>query len=208
MKGIDIEVLATTIGTTLAGMFICYKVFKQRVDAFLKNWGGSVSSKVPKQSQIDIKILARMEEVKELLNADRIQVYEFHNGEHYANGRSALKLSCTYEVCRIGVDSVQRECMSLPISCMPNHIASVLENTINQFSNIEDIKDRMPATYNLKKAHKVEAFTDVIIRNTKKEPVGFIEIQWFDKDKQVTDDYELMRLSTFVEDHILNPIKD
>ena len=64
----------------------------------MTNFQGSVSSKVPKHSQIDLNILKRMEEVKELLKVDRVHVYEFHNGGHYVNGYSALKVSYTYEV--------------------------------------------------------------------------------------------------------------
>jgi len=207
MKNLDLETIATLLGTALAGVFIGYKVFKQKIEAFLKNWSGSVSSKVPKQSQIDIKILNRMEEVKEILDADRVQVYEFHNGEHYANGRSALKVSCTYEVCRIGVKSIQRECMSLPISCIPRYIAKILDNIVSGVADIEEVKDVMPATYNLKVAQGINAYINIIIRNRKKEPVGFIEIQWFDKSKFVKDDYELMRMATFVEENILNNLE-
>ena len=122
MNNLNVEIIATTIGTFLAGGYICYKVCKQKIDQFLKNWQGSVSSKVPKQSQIDIKVLERMEEVKEVLHADRVHVYEFHNGEHYANGRSALKVTCTYEVCRTGIGSTQREIMSVPLSVVPKYI--------------------------------------------------------------------------------------
>ena len=84
---------------------------------FLKNWQGSVSKKVPRQSEIDIKVLNRMEEVKEIMDADRVHVYEFHNGEHYANGRSALKVSCTYEVCKAGVNSIQRGFVVFNVKC-------------------------------------------------------------------------------------------
>ena len=63
---LNIEVIATAIGTFLAGAYICYKVCKAHIDQFLKNWQGSVSKKVPRQSEIDIKVLNRMEEVKEI----------------------------------------------------------------------------------------------------------------------------------------------
>lgn len=200
----EVEVIATAIGTFLAGAFICYKVCRAQIEEFLKNWQGSVSTKVPKQSKQDLIILNRMEEVKELLNADRIHVYEFHNGEHYANGRSALKVSCTYEVCRAGVNSIQRECMSVPISVMPKYIASILDSNILDIRNVEDIKDIMPATYNMKIAHSVKAFTNVVIMNSSKEPVGFIEVQWFDKRNFHKNDHELLRLAAFIEENILN----
>lgn len=196
--------IASAIGTFLAGAFICYKVFKSRVDNFLASFQGSVSSKVPKQSQVDLNILKRMEEIKELLNADRIHVYEFHNGEHYANGRSALKVSCTYEVCRVSVTRVQKENLSIPISCMPKYIAAILDSQVNYVADIEDTKNNMPATYNLKKAQNVAAYIDTVLLNKEKEPVGYIEVQWFDKKQFKKDERELLRLATFIEDNIVN----
>ena len=200
----DVEFIATAIGTFLAGAYICYKVCKAKIEQFLKNWQGSVSKKVPKQSAVDISILNRMEEVKELLDADRVHVYEFHNGEHYANGRSALKISCTYEVCRAGVNSMQRESMSMPISCMPRYIATILDNYVVDVKDIEDVKDSMPATFNFKVSHGIKAYTNVVILNKLKEPVGCIEVQWFDKKKFNKNDHELLRLAAFIEENILN----
>lgn len=203
MNNLNVEVIATAIGTFLAGGYICYKVCKQKIDKFLKNWQSSVSSKVPRQSKIDLKILNRMEEVKEIMDADRVHVYEFHNGEHYANGRSALKVSCTYEVVRAGTQSVQRSCMSVPLSVMPKYIATILDNSVVNVKDIENIRDSMPATYNLKFSQNVKAFTNVVIMNRQKEPVGFIEVQWFDKKKFTENEYELLRLAAFIEENIL-----
>ena len=60
----------------------------------------SIPKRIKKQTDIDAEIVKRMEQVKEIVMADRVQIYDFHNGIHYANGRSALKVSCSYEVCR------------------------------------------------------------------------------------------------------------
>ena len=200
----DVELVATTIGTVLAGGYICYRVCKANIENFFKNWQGSVSKKVPRQSQIDIKVLNKMEEVKELMDADRVSVFEFHNGEHYANGRSALKITCTYEVCRTGIRPVQRDCISIPISCIPRYIVSILDNSVVDVKDIESIKEEMPATYNLKNSFDVKAFTNVIIMNKLKEPVGYIEVQWLDKKKFVKNDHELLRLAAFIEEHIVS----
>lgn len=196
--------IATVIGTLLAGTYICYKVCKTKIEEFISNFQGSVSSKIPKQSKIDIKVLKRMEEVKELLNADRVHVYEFHNGEHYANGRSALKVSCTYEVCKVGIKIVQKDCLSIPISCMPKYIAAILDSPMVEISNIENIKNEMPASYNFKCLQNVGAYIDVAIQNKQKEPVGFIEVQWTDANNFKSNEYELLRLAAFIEESILN----
>ena len=41
----------------------------------------------------------------DVLNADRVSVYEFHNGESFYSGSHQQKFSCTYEYFKAGVSS-------------------------------------------------------------------------------------------------------
>ena len=99
---------------------------------------------------------------------------------------------------------MQRESMSMPISCMPRYIATILDNYVVDVEDIEEIKNSMPATFNFKVSHGIKAYTNVVILNKLKEPVGFIEVQWFDKKKFNKNDHELLRLAAFIEENILN----
>ncbi len=40
----------------------------------------TLPKKIKKQTDVDIELIGRFEEVKEFLNADRVQIYDFHNG--------------------------------------------------------------------------------------------------------------------------------
>ena len=201
--------IATNLGYLIAGGFICYFVVKKKLTEYFKEIKNNlnVGSKVPKQAKTDIEIIRRMEQVKELLNADRVLVYEFHNGEHYANGRSALKFSCTYEVCRAGVTQIQTKLSAVPISCVPHFITQLLDEEFIKQVNIENIKEKMPATYQLRKSLNITSYQDLVIKNAKGEPVGFIAVQWCDNKKMCSDDKELYKLAAFVEEHILTEIK-
>lgn len=200
-----VVLIATNLGYVIAGIIVCYFVVKKKIADYFKDIKKnlSVSSKIPGQAKSDMDIIKRMEQVKEVLNADRVMVFEFHNGEHYANGRSALKFSCTYEVYRVGTTSVQTKLSSIPISCVPHFVTNLLDNEFIKIKDLETIKDDMPASYNIKKDIGVVSFQDLIIRNTENEPVGFIEVEWCGKHKMITDDRELYRLATYVEEQIL-----
>ena len=200
---------ATNAGYIIAGAIICYFVVKKKISDYLQEIKDNlnVGSKIPKQAKSDMEIIKRMEQVKEILNADRVQVFEFHNGEHYANGRSALKFSCTYEVYRAGVTSVQTKLSSIPISCVPHFVTTLLDGEFVKIKDLETIKDAMPATYEIKKSIDISSFQDLIIRNGENEPVGFIEVQWCKGSKMKTDDRELYRLATYVEERILSEMK-
>ena len=98
-----IKNIAVTLGSVAATLAISLMTFKKKMDEYLSQKKENVPKKVIRQSNADQKILTKMEQVKELLGADRILVFDFHNGEHFANGRSALRMSATYEVTKYGV---------------------------------------------------------------------------------------------------------
>lgn len=40
----------------------------------------TLPKKIKKQTDVDIEVIGRLEYMKEFLNADRVQIYDFHNG--------------------------------------------------------------------------------------------------------------------------------
>lgn len=138
----------------------------------------SLPKKIKKQANIDDLIISKMEEVKEQLNADRVQIYDFHNGGHYANGRSALKVSCSYEVCRTGIQPKQSQLQSIPISCISKFTNKILNDEKFEVKDLEEIKEEMPATYQLKKDMNLNSFYDVALKNSKNETIGFLAVQF------------------------------
>ena len=166
----------TALITALCGLIVAIKKTKKELE-------NALPQKIKKQCSIDSEIICRMESIKELLNADRVQIYDFHNGGHYANGRSALKVSCSYEVCRTGIKACQMYLQSIPLSCIPQFIKTLLNKNELKIDDLEDIKNDMPATYALKKDQNVASFFDVILNNKNNEPIGFLAIQYCDKNK-------------------------
>ena len=95
-------------------------------------------------------------------------------GGHYANGRSALKTSCSYEVVRTGIKGHQKELQAVPLSCIPHFVEKLLDNSVLKVNDLEELKDSMPATYELKKSQNVASFYDVILNNKNNEPIRFL----------------------------------
>lgn len=191
---IGITAIVASLGTLIVTII---KTKKQIED--------SIPRKLKRQSNIDMEIITRMEELKELLNADRIQVYDFHNGGHYANGRSALKTSCTYEVVRAGVKATQQFIQAVPLSCIPHFTRKLLNDDTFDITDLEDLKDTMPSTYNLKKEFGVKSFYDVILNNKEGEPIGFLGIQYVNKSHKTynsNDINEILRLKFYIEENL------
>lgn len=195
-----IIVSITALITGLCSLIVAIKKIKKEVEDTLP-----LPKKIKKQSSIDIEIIERMEEIKEILGADRVQIYEFHNGVHYANGRSALKVSCSYEVCRVGVKACQMYLQSIPLSCIPQFIKTLLSENEMQVNDLKEIKEKMPATYALKNSQNVVSFYDVVLNNKEQEPIGFLAIQYSQTNKINFNDNEnnaILKLKFFIEEHL------
>ena len=129
----------------------------------------------------------------------------FTIGGHFANGRSALKTSCSFEAVRTGVKSYQKELQAVPLSCISKFVQYLLKNGQMQINDLEEIKETMPATYELKKRQNIESFYDVILNNNDNEPVGFLAIQYSSKNKvNFTEDEkeQIIKTKFFVEENL------
>ena len=198
----NLERIATICGTVLFTVYMSFRTFKTKLDKVMDEKKSDVPKKIGKQSEIDCLIIKEAEKLKELLNADRVQIYEFHNGTHYANGRSALKTTCTYETCRYGISSCLNILSGIPLSIIPNFIKTLLDRGELLVKDLEDIKPTMPSTYALKNTMGIKSFYDVVIRNDVGEPVGFVAVQFCGSDSHFVNKDAVKKFAWFVENKL------
>lgn len=167
---------AETIGSTLAVVLFSIYFCKIYIDKLNKKI--PIGESVKKQNEEDKHIFETMEYYKELLGADRIMLFEFHNGQHYSNFRSALKLSPSYECYRAGLTSQREICSNLPISIMPNFINAITTRDVVEYKDIEDMRLEMPNAYAFKKDLGIKAFYDIPLKDKDKNVIGFVAVQW------------------------------
>lgn len=192
--------IAKIIGTILAEIVLAFYFCKQYIKKMADKI--DVSSGVKKQNAIDIDIITRMDYYKELLSADRILVFEFHNGQHYSNYRSALKMSASYEVFRAGLDSIREKCTGLPIAIMPHFISAITKDERVSCKSIEDIKESMSNSYSFKNALGMKAFYDVAIKDRNGNIIGFVAVIWNHTLDENVDAAAISKLTGFLEDRI------
>lgn len=193
----SLALLITAVAGVIVAIIKAYKNTKKEIN--------SLPRKIKAQIPVDNDITDKLEEVKDLLNADRVQVYDFHNGGHWANGRSALKLTCTYEVCRAGIKPAQQHLQAVPLSCLSKFVSTLLDDGKLEVIDMEKIKNTMPATYNLKKATSVRSFYDVVLNNKYGEPIGFLALQYVKNLHGIRtegDRQEVLRLKFFIEEQL------
>ena len=81
----------------------------------------------------------------------------------------------------------------------------MLNNGKLKVNNIEDIKDSMPATYDIKKGQEVGSFYDIILNNKDNDPIAFLAIQFTTVNKidfTQSELQEILKLKFFIEENL------
>ena len=194
----DFIAMCKSLGSFIAAIILSIMFCKQYLNKAL-NIKKNIIKQIPIQNQKDIEILKELDHVKEACNADRIQVYEFQDGDTYGTGRHALKMTCTYEVVKAGSKALIDSCQKLPIICMPEFIKKIVNEKEFECLDLEDLKHTMPATYNFKSNLGIRAFYDIALRNKEGYAIGFIAIHWDNKDNVYINQELINRLIWFLE---------
>ena len=94
---------------------------------------------------------------------------------------------------------------SIPLSCIPQFIETLLNKEELKVNDLEEIKDKMTSTYHLKKDQGVRCFYDIVIHNKNKEPIGFLAIQYLTENKvkfNNDEKNEILKLKFFIEENL------
>lgn len=191
---------AKSIGFNIAEavliIYFCIRYLKSMVGK------ADISKGVKEQNTIDLDMVNEMERVKEILHADRVLLFEFHNGQHYSSHRNALKMSVTYEVFRAGLTPCRNLCSGIPISVMPKFVYNITTEKELICRDIEDIKADMSGTYNFKNALGIKSFYDAAIHNADGEVIGFVAIQWNKVMPEEVDVKVIEKLTWYLEEKL------
>ena len=202
---------AKNIAEVVGTIFVFGAVFVVTLKKFIKKALDEINSRktdwkdLPQRADLDRRILARMEQVKELSNCDRIMVFDFHNGEHFADNRSALKTSCTYEVTKYGVEKKQAKAQSIPLSMLPHLLEYLLEKESFTINPLEEYKEIQPE-YAFCKALGAESMFFEAIKDSEGSVVGFMLCQYSHKiEKMKVADFT--KLAGFIESALQENVK-
>lgn len=93
-------------------------------------------------------VMAKIDQMKDEYNADRVWITQFHNGGNfYPTGKSIAKFSIIYEAVNANVNSIQGNLRNIPVNLFSRSINQLLNNDVIEIS---DFKDETIATYGLK----------------------------------------------------------
>jgi len=123
MDDLIIPALTATIGIvgTLLTMWYKHKLTIKRLeDEHICPIGACISE--------DELVLAKLRDILQEVNGDRVSIFSFHNGGTYYSGKSMQKMSMSYEECDNGISSTMMNKQNIPVSACITTLKPLMSN--------------------------------------------------------------------------------
>jgi hypothetical protein len=115
-------------------------------------------------------------------DADRISVYEFHNGGKTITGINFKKCSNTYEAVGLNIEEKNKGQQNLPISVNYLWNKLLIDKKPINITNISLLKETDKTIYQTLNMQKIKSYYARLINDYNGNPIGFIIIKFYDKN--------------------------
>lgn len=166
-----IEVILTSF-TSIVIALITAGFFRRK---FEKNKEQFSKKQLMKQIQHDEIVHISLRELRRKYNADRVYVWQFHNGGNFYTSSPMQRTSITYERCSDGLERKSEKYQGVLISNFSGYIKCTMENKMF-YSSVESIPDF--AIRSLILSDGTFAHTAVPIFDKENHLMGIIALDW------------------------------
>jgi len=165
------ELLITSI-TSIVIALIGAGVFKRRQDKIKDNLSKKQLMKQIQQSEI---VHYALRELRRKYNADRVYIWQFHNGGNFYTSSPMQRASITYERCSEGLERKAEKYQGVLISNIPSYIKDTIEGSMF-YHDVENIPDF--ALRSLILSHGTFAHAATPLYNKEKNLIGIVSLDW------------------------------
>jgi len=185
----DIEVKELFEGVILLIVLFSggYKTFRE----YFKNNSYKNSHNMKTIANFNQSIYEKMVELKAEFQADRIMLFRFHNGDCFVGDTNNLiiKMSCTHETVKIGVEKIMTSYQSILVSKHPNFLKNLVNNDFLNYEDLSDINDEDSFAYEMKHNGNESLYIHKIISN-KASILGFVIVGYSHLNKKPVHDFQ------------------
>lgn len=122
------------------------------------------------------------------LDADRVHIYEFHNGDHFYSGSHQQKFSCTYEALSAGVSSEVLNLQDLRVSTFNQFINKIINEFKFEVVDVESLKDSL--LKNWLETRGIASSFSYPIRTLNKNVIGIINVDFTKQKDKISKEEE------------------
>lgn len=108
-------------------------VYEDTIKSWVDNYDPVVT-----QAQASEKINTELDKILDYADADRVYIFQFHNGVTYYNGQHAQRFTCTYEITRDGISREADNLKDLQVSVYSWFINETIKGNMG-YANTDSI---------------------------------------------------------------------
>lgn len=166
-----IELLLTSI-TSIIIALITAGYFRRRQEKIKENISKQQLMKQIQQSEI---VHYALKELRRKYSADRVYIWQFHNGGNFYTSSPMQRATITYERCSEGLERKADKYQGVLISNIPSYIKETMEGNMF-YHDVEQIPDF--ALRSLLLSHGTFAHAATPLYNKDKNLIGIVSLDW------------------------------
>lgn len=158
-----------------------------RIDGLMNKMSGEnsdLTSKFKDYAENANKIQILLYHILRSFNADRVSIYEFHNGGHNLQGVEFKKSSNTYEAVELEVKPIIKEMQNLPISINPLWSKLLANRLPIKVISVNNLEDNFFKAY--LEAQSIRTYYSILLVDYDSSPIGFISLEFYHRERELT----------------------
>lgn len=132
------------------------------------------------------KIQIQLYHLLQNFGAERISIYEFHNGGKNLAGVEFKKCSNTYEAVSLETKPIIKEMQNLPLSINPLWSKILATRDDIQIPSIENLQDTFLKGY--LETQSIKTYYSTILQDYDNSPIGFMSLEYYKSSRKLTQD--------------------
>lgn len=122
------------------------------------------------------------------LNADRIYIFQYHNGGSNIEGIPFARCSNTHERCEVGVTPHIQNYQNLPLAMYGFRTDLIIKGDIIEVHDLSTLKDTDKSAYNLLKSQNIKSLYVAGLYNDQCRPIGFLGVDYIRNETTLNKD--------------------
>lgn len=118
--------------------------------------------------------------------ADRVSIYEYHNGGKNLQGIEFKKCSGTYEAVELEIKPIIKEMQNLPVSINPLWSKLLASKDAIRVPNVSTLSDNFLKSY--LEVQSIKTYYSILLIDYDHSPIGFISLEFYNSIKILTDE--------------------
>lgn len=123
------------------------------------------------------------------IEAERISIFEYHNGGKTITGVDFKKCSNTYEAVELGIESKYRDYQNIPISTNVLWNKLLLDKKPISIYDISELKETDNSIYIFLSSQGIQSYYSRLILDYDNKPIGFLVITYYTNKVRLEEEH-------------------